>query len=86
MPSRRKAPVARAGRAEILAAALKEFAETGFRGASTSSGDGRHMAPAVRETFVRLRSETAGLSLEEAERWMRGLEREGHYLADVFAS
>lgn len=35
--SKKKAPGPGEGRAEILSAALKEFAETGFRGASTSS-------------------------------------------------
>lgn len=34
---KRKAITTGAGRAEILSAALREFAETGFRGASTSS-------------------------------------------------
>jgi cytochrome P450/NADPH-cytochrome P450 reductase len=49
-------------------------------------GDGRHMAPAVRETFVRIHQEASGATVGDAERWLENLEREaGRYAADVFA-
>jgi cytochrome P450/NADPH-cytochrome P450 reductase len=49
-------------------------------------GDGRHMAPAVRETCVRIYREAVGASAEDAEAWMDKIEREtGRYVADVFA-
>lgn len=48
-------------------------------------GDGRRMAPAVRETLERIHQESTGCSLEEAKAWLEGLEREGRYVADVFA-
>jgi cytochrome P450/NADPH-cytochrome P450 reductase len=49
-------------------------------------GDGQHMAPAVRETFVRIYQETQQCSLEEAESWADELERTStRYVADVFA-
>lgn len=47
-------------------------------------GDGRRMAPAVRETLARIHQEKSGCTAEEAEAWMRGMEREQRYLADVF--
>ncbi len=49
-------------------------------------GDGRRMAPAVRETFVRIYQEAMGKSTEEAEQWAERVEREhGRYVSDVFA-
>ncbi|MCB9640611.1 MAG: cytochrome P450 [Myxococcales bacterium] len=48
-------------------------------------GDGRWMAPAVRETVVRILAEMSGESLEEAQESLRQMEQEGRYLADVFA-
>ena len=49
-------------------------------------GDGRRMAPAVRETFVRIYQEAMAISLEDAEAWADKIEREtGRYVADVFA-
>jgi cytochrome P450 / NADPH-cytochrome P450 reductase len=49
-------------------------------------GDGRRMAPAVRETFVRIYQEVAGATAEAAECWFEQIEREtGRYVADVFA-
>jgi cytochrome P450/NADPH-cytochrome P450 reductase len=49
-------------------------------------GDGRHMAPAVRETFVRIYQEAAGATAEQAEAWIDKIEREtGRYVSDVFA-
>jgi len=57
------------------------------RGASVFvCGDGRHMAPAVRQTFVRIYQEASGVSAEEAEAWVDRIEREtGRYVSDVFA-
>lgn len=49
-------------------------------------GDGRFMAPAVRETCARIYREAVGASAEDAESWMDQVEREtGRYVADVFA-
>ncbi len=49
-------------------------------------GDGRRMAPAVRETFVRIYQEAMNKSAEDAERWAERVEREtGRYVSDVFA-
>ncbi len=49
-------------------------------------GDGRHMAPAVRETLVRTYEEASGASHEDAERWAEQVEREhGRFVEDVFA-
>ncbi|GAB3988922.1 cytochrome P450 [Actinoallomurus acanthiterrae] len=48
-------------------------------------GDGRHMAPAVREALVSLyRSHTAGDD-EAARQWLAQLESDGRYQQDVFA-
>lgn len=44
------------------------------------------MAPAVRETLIRIYRETTGASDAEADRWADQGEREhGRYVADVFA-
>ena len=49
-------------------------------------GDGRRMAPAVRETFVRIYQEAVGVTVEAAEAWVEKIEREsGRYVSDVFA-
>lgn len=49
-------------------------------------GDGLRMAPAVRETFVRIYQEAAGAAPEQAEAWLDEVERaSGRYVADVFA-
>ena len=49
-------------------------------------GDGRRMAPAVRETCVRIYREAVGAAPEAAEAWMEKIEREsGRYVSDVFA-
>lgn len=48
-------------------------------------GDGRHMAPAVHDTCARIYTEATGASPEEADKWMREMEREhSRYVADVF--
>jgi len=49
-------------------------------------GDGKRMAPAVRETFVRIYQEAVGATPEAAEAWFEKIEREtGRYVSDVFA-
>ncbi len=49
-------------------------------------GDGEHMAPAVRATFVRIYQEAVQCSSEEAEAWAREVERtRTRYVADVFS-
>lgn len=49
-------------------------------------GDGRHMAPAVRETLIRIYREASGASEAQAEDWADTVERDhGRYVADVFA-
>lgn len=49
-------------------------------------GDGRHMAPAVRETCVRIHQAALGCAREESEAWMDAQEREHlRYVSDVFA-
>ncbi len=49
-------------------------------------GDGRHMAPAVRETLVRIYQEASGANDGEAQRWVDVIEHEqGRYVSDVFA-
>jgi cytochrome P450/NADPH-cytochrome P450 reductase len=64
-----------------------EVAELFRRGAHIFvCGDGQHMAPAVRETFVRMYQEEMQCSLEDAEAWADELERTStRYVADVFA-
>ena len=48
-------------------------------------GDGKRIAPAVRETFVRIYQEAAQVSLEAANSWANELERTStRYIADVF--
>ncbi|KQP40076.1 cytochrome [Methylobacterium sp. Leaf104] len=49
-------------------------------------GDGERMAPAVRETCVRIYREAKGVTQEAAEAWAEEVEREtGRYVADLFA-
>ncbi|MFY0581783.1 hypothetical protein ACN28S_52660 [Cystobacter fuscus] len=48
-------------------------------------GDGRRMAPAVRETLARIHQETVGCSEAEATAWLEGMETQGRLVADVFA-
>jgi cytochrome P450/NADPH-cytochrome P450 reductase len=49
-------------------------------------GDGRYMAPAVRETLIRIYQEASGASSEEAQHWADVIEHEhGRYVSDVFA-
>ncbi len=49
-------------------------------------GDGRYMAPAVRETLIGIYREASGAGEAAAEAWADTMERErGRYVADVFA-
>lgn len=49
-------------------------------------GDGRHMAPAVRETFVRIYADATGATPDAASAWADRIEREtGRYVEDVFS-
>ncbi len=49
-------------------------------------GDGKRMAPAVRDTFVRIYQDAVGASREDADVWADKIEREtGRYVSDVFA-
>ncbi|MDQ0394926.1 bifunctional cytochrome P450/NADPH--P450 reductase [Labrys monachus] len=49
-------------------------------------GDGEHMAPNVRATFLRIYREATKASAEEAEAWADKMERAySRYVADVFA-
>ncbi|PZT93203.1 MAG: cytochrome [Gordonia sp. (in: high G+C Gram-positive bacteria)] len=49
-------------------------------------GDGERMAPAVRDTLVRIYQDAAGVTRDAAEQWMDTIEREqGRFVADIFA-
>lgn len=49
-------------------------------------GDGERMAPAVRDTLVRIYQDAAHTTREDAEQWMDTIEREhGRFVADIFA-
>ncbi|WP_419730888.1 bifunctional cytochrome P450/NADPH--P450 reductase [Lichenicola sp.] len=49
-------------------------------------GDGQRMAPAVRETVIRIYQEARAVSAEEAEQWADRIEHEtARYVADVFS-
>ena len=47
-------------------------------------GDGRTMAPAVRETFIKIYQESKGCSKEDARKWMDEREASGQYVTDAF--
>lgn len=49
-------------------------------------GDGKHMAPAVRETFLNIYCAATGVTTEKAAAWADKIEREqSRYVADTFA-
>ena len=49
-------------------------------------GDGQYMAPAVRETLVRIYREASGASEADAQKWVEVVEHEhGRFVSDVFA-
>ncbi|WP_283136021.1 cytochrome P450 [Rhizohabitans arisaemae] len=47
-------------------------------------GDGRHMAPGVREAFTRIHREAVGGDPEESRAWLTGLLDSGRYIEDVW--
>ncbi len=47
-------------------------------------GDGRFMAPAVRETLIRIHMEKRGTNLEQSSEWLEGMIEGGRYHQDVF--
>ncbi|MEV5810436.1 bifunctional cytochrome P450/NADPH--P450 reductase [Streptomyces parvulus] len=49
-------------------------------------GDGRRMAPAVRETFVAIHRRKTGGTADEATAWLSTLMDSGHYVEDVWSS
>ena len=48
-------------------------------------GDGKRMAPAVREALQRIYADHHGVSADAAQRWLVACEASGHYVADVFS-
>ena len=59
-----------------------------FRDGATfyTCGDGKYMAPAVRETLMNIVVDVSGMGNEEAQAWADEMERDqGRYVADVFA-
>ncbi|MFJ7956950.1 bifunctional cytochrome P450/NADPH--P450 reductase [Streptomyces sp. NPDC096319] len=48
-------------------------------------GDGRRMAPAVREAFLAIHREHTGATDEEAVAWLAGMVESGRYVEDVWA-
>ncbi len=47
-------------------------------------GDGRLMAPAVRDTLIRIHREASGSTHEQASEWLADLVRQQRYRQDVF--
>lgn len=47
-------------------------------------GDGRFMAPAVRETLIRIHMDKRGTTLEQSSQWLEGMIEGGRYHQDVF--
>lgn len=47
-------------------------------------GDGRRMAPAVRESFITIYSVHAGDGDDEAHTWPASLTESGHHIEDVW--
>jgi len=48
-------------------------------------GDGRHMAPAVRETFGRMHQELTNCTPDQVQEWLTELEKSIRYSQDVFS-
>jgi cytochrome P450 / NADPH-cytochrome P450 reductase len=65
----------RARVAELLAAGARIYV----------CGDGKRMAPAVRDTLERIQAEHACISAAAAREWLHELEATGRYVADVFS-
>lgn len=70
-----------------LWAERQELAEMFRKGANFyTCGDGKHMAPAVRETLMNIVVEVSGMDADKAQDWADTIERDhGRYVADVFA-
>ncbi len=47
-------------------------------------GDGRHMAPAVRQVLIQIGAEQGGMTPEAASDWLAELVSTGRYRQDVF--
>nr|WP_315593002.1 cytochrome P450 [uncultured Cupriavidus sp.] len=47
-------------------------------------GDGRRMAPAVRQTLIEIGAQQGGMSADAASAWFAGLVAQGRYRQDVF--
>lgn len=48
-------------------------------------GDGKYMAPGVRETFIKIYQELSNKSVDESKMWFAQIEKEGvRYVTDVF--
>ena len=47
-------------------------------------GDGRFMAPAVRDTLIRIHADKTGGGHDEGSVWLEGLIEDGTYHQDVF--
>ncbi len=47
-------------------------------------GDGRFMAPAVRDTLIRLHMDRAGSSREAASTWLQELIKSARYRQDIY--
>jgi len=47
-------------------------------------GDGRWMAPAVRDTLIRLHGDRTGADRDASSRWLDALRAAGRYHQDVF--
>jgi len=48
-------------------------------------GDGRFMAPAVRDALIAIHQERTGGDTDTSRAWLAGLEAAGRYQQDVFA-
>ncbi|RYZ82620.1 MAG: cytochrome, partial [Proteobacteria bacterium] len=62
---------------------VMEFFEAGAR--FYVCGDGRYMAPAVKETYMRIYQTKSNCSAEEIEQWFAELEKNTRYVTDVFS-
>jgi cytochrome P450 / NADPH-cytochrome P450 reductase len=47
-------------------------------------GDGRFMAPAVRDALIRIKAQQEGTTHTHASDWLEGLIEQGRYHQDVF--
>jgi cytochrome P450/NADPH-cytochrome P450 reductase len=47
-------------------------------------GDGKHMAPAVRDTLIRIRMQQAGDEHAQGSEWLNTLIEQGRFHQDVF--